>query len=507
MGFSEYAEKPIEFAYEVLGVKYLTTDQKRILESVRDNKTTNVQSCHGSGKSFLASVATLHWVYAVGGLCITSAPTERQVKQILWSEIRRAYGSNRGKLGGKAGELFLTVTEDHRAFGFSSSDKNQNSFQGIHADKLLVILDEACGISPEIDDGAESCIVGSNNRIARIGNPIVDGTPFARSCKRSHIKITAWSHPNVAWAYNLEQDGIHRIKQELRPSLFDSEGRVLDRNNWGADAIASMQTYLDSIGAIEIKGAISVEWIENARQKYQENSAFWESRIEARFPLDGGASIIPRRYFYLARLRYDQEVERLSHTPKKTIATALRHLPPRYGVDVGDGGDAHAIARWQGNVLWSVKPYPTLGDELDTARAVTYLKAQIREHGDGMIGVDNVGVGAGTLAIAKSEGLMASGIRWGNAASDNRFANLKAEQYWLLREEAERGDLMIAPLGEDEEELQEDLANTYYEETVKGQVKIEDKKKTRERLGRSPNCGDAVVYGYHAQSGINPLLV
>lgn len=509
VSFASYAGKPIEFAYEVLGIRYLTNDAKAVLQSVVSNKVTNVQASHGVGKSHLAgAVLILYWVFAMQGLCITTAPTERQVKQILWSEARKCYGLNKRKLGGKSGELFLKVDEDARAFGFTARSTDSNGFQGVHADRLLLIEDEACGISPDIDEGADACLVGSNNRMLRIGNPIADGTPFAQACKKDHIRIPAWNHPNVAWAYRQGADGIHRVKEELRPWLFDADGKVLDREKWGKPAIAAMQSYLDSIGAVEIKGAISVEWIENAREKYHEGSAFWESRVEARFPLDSGQSVIPRRYFLMARIKFDQEVERLAKTPIRTIQKSMQHIPPRYGVDVGDGGDPHAIARWQGSCLWFVKPYATLGDELDTARAVNFLKKEIDEHGNGSIAVDNVGVGAGTLAIAKTEGFFASGIRWGEAANDSkRFTNLKAEQYWTVREEAEKGELMIAPLGDHEEEIMEDWANTYYEETVKGQIRIEDKKKTKERLGRSPNCGDAGIYGYHADSAINPFLV
>jgi hypothetical protein len=183
--------------------------------------------------------------------------------------------------------------------------------------------------------------------------------------------------------------------------------------------------------------------------------------------------------------------------------------PSRYGLDVGDGGDPHALSRWQGSVLWSVKSQATLGDELDSGRAAAMAVKDIKTFGQGAIGVDNVGVGAGALDTLKREGHSARGIKWGLAAKDTEsYANLKAEQFWLLREAAEKGEIAIAPLGEYEDELCEDWANTYYEELPNGRIKIEDKAKTRARLGRSPNCGDAAVYGYHAKSGGNrkPLV-
>lgn len=499
--FSRYEGKPVQFAYEVLGVQYLTPDTIKILESVCNNTITNVQASHGTGKSFCAGFCLiLWWVFAVRGLCITTAPTERQVKQILWSEARKSYGINKHKLGGRSGELFISLNEDARAFGFTARSTDSNGFQGIHKDKLLLIEDEACGISPEIDEGADACLVGSNNRMLRIGNPLADGTPFAKACKRSHIRIPAWTHPNVTWAYQEDADGMHRVKSELKASLFDEQGKVRDRENWGKPALDAMEVYLESIGAIEIKGAISVEWLENARSKYGEGSAFWESRVEARFPLDAGQSVIPRRYFLMARVKFDQlTLPEWQHQ--------LRHKKPRYGLDVGDGGDPHALSRWQGSVLWAARAQPTLGDELDSGRAAGMIAGEIRIHGTGSVAVDNIGVGAGALDNLKRQGISAKGIRWGLAAKDTeRFANLKAEQYWLVREGLEKGELAIAPLGEFEDELMEDWANTYYEETPRGQIKIEDKEKTRQRLGRSTNCGDAGIYGYHAKGSYADLL-
>jgi hypothetical protein len=498
---AKYRDRPVDFAYEVLRIEYITPDIKQLLESVVKNTESNAQAAHGQGKSHaLGAILVPYWVFAMQGLCVTTAPTFRQVRQILWSEVRRAYARNRKQLGGVCGEMFLKLTEEGRAFGFSAKDSH--GLQGLHSDRLLLIEDEACGISQDIDEGAEACIVGSDNRIVRVGNPIAAGTPFEKACRRSHIRIPAWTHPNVAWAYRQDADGIHRIKEELRYCLLDKDGHILDRDKWGEPAHAAMQTYLDSIKAIEIKGAISVEWIENVRDKHGESSAYWESRVEARFPLDAGQSIIPRRYFLMARVKFDNLTT--EEWNKKLISQ-----PSRYGLDVGDGGDPHALSRWQGSVLWSVKSQATLGDERDAHRAAAMVAKESKTFGKGSVAVDNVGVGAGALSILHEEGYPSQGFRWGSAAKDKeRFANLKAEQMWLLREEMEKGEVAIAPLGEYEDELMEDWANTYYEETVSGKIKIEDKKLSRQRLGRSPNCGDAGVLGYHAKSGGNrkPLV-
>ncbi len=126
----------------------------------------------------------------------------------------------------------------------------------------------------------------------------------------------------------------------------------------------------------------------------------------------------------------------------------------------------------------------------------------------GLVAVDRAGVGAGTLASLLEQKLPAVGIHWGSAGSKaGLYQNLKAQQYWELREAFRTGEIAIAPLGDDEEMLMEDLAGTFYDVGSTGRTKIEDKSTTKRRLHRSPNAGDAVVLGFHAKQPIKPFSV
>ncbi|MEO1187206.1 MAG: hypothetical protein AAFX46_22175, partial [Cyanobacteria bacterium J06636_27] len=115
-------------------------------------------------------------------------------------------------------------------------------------------------------------------------------------------------------------------------------------------------------------------------------------------------------------------------------------------------------------------------------------------------------VGAGTLTIILKQKYKAVGVNWGESAKDKEsYANLKAEDFWLLREDMRKGDIAIAPLGEIEDEVMEDLAGIHYEEMSNGKIKIEDKKLTKERLGRSPDAGESVVIGYRRRKSASLL--
>lgn len=474
---SQYKKDPVGFIQDKLGVT-LTPEQIEIAESVCDRRETNVQAAHGVGKTFLAAQLVLWWVLSVGGEAITTAPTARQVETLLWKEIRKVVKSR--QLPGLEA-LNLTdykITEHAKAWGFTANDRNSNAFQGVHAQDLLVVEDEACGISQEIDDGAVSCVTGSENRIVRIGNPITPNNPFQDACARNHIRLPVWTHPNVAWAYERDEDGIHRLKPEVAEAIIDPvTGEILPQSQWPEWCPRDV-----------IPGAISVYYIEETARPRGEGSSFWQSRIEGLFPEDSAQSVIPRSYFIAARQRYDQ-------APKDWDEISDLHSS-RFGLDVGDGGDPHALARWCGPVLYSIAKMPTRGDMLDANRAAGMSSRQMKAYPGSGITIDR-GFGSGVIGILKEQELNAHGVHWGQAARDNKtYLNAKAEDFWLLREALRKGEVAIAPLGDLEDELMDDLAGTYFEETSAGKIKIEKKELTRERLKRSPDCGDATVFGF-----------
>ena len=74
-----------------------------------------------------------------------------------------------------------------------------------------------------------------------------------------------------------------------------------------------------------------------------------------------------------------------------------------------------------------------------------------------------------------------------------KFANKRAEAWWKFREALDPDQLGGSPIElPPDSELRADLAAPTFEMTARG-ILVEDKKKIRERLGRSPGKGDAVV--------------
>jgi hypothetical protein len=452
---------PVEFFREALGVE-LTSDQREIVESVLTKPVTLVPSSHGQGKTWVAAMVLLWGVFCWRGLVISTAPTARQMKELLWRYVRQAWDENRSRLGGERGQTFLRLDEIAQAYGFSSRDTSDTNFQGIHADRLLIIADEACGISPDVWTGMVSCLTDlDNNRLLAIGNPTRTQTPFADACGKNPdavIRLAAWQHPNVAPYYRLESDGVHR----LQPGLSDDPKELARLPR-------------------AIPGAITPAWIEARRSEWGENSPRWQSRIEAVFPVDSEHSVIPIQLLRAARARFQ----------------SIPFKPARYGLDVGDGGDDSAMSEWRGLVLARVGVLPGQGDWEDVLRAAQWLRGLIEK--GSTVAVDRSGVGAGALGDLRRNGVAAAPFDWGGAAKDpTQYANAKAEQFWSLRIALEKGEVAIAPLGPLEDRAFEELSSIYWRLTPNDKIQIEPKEQTIKRLGRSPDLADAIVGGFCA---------
>jgi hypothetical protein len=134
----------VEFAEEVLCVTTLTPDQKDILRLLHvPPYRVLVPSAHDTGKTFVSAVAALYWHYSFDpGLVLTTAPTERDVVDLLWAEVRtlcQRAGLHPPFIGPRAPEIFHH--QDHYAKGYVS--RLGQGFQGRHRPRMLFIKDEA----------------------------------------------------------------------------------------------------------------------------------------------------------------------------------------------------------------------------------------------------------------------------------------------------------------------------------------------------------------------------
>lgn len=450
---ARYAREPSVWAQDRLG-EHFWSKQVEIAESVRDNRLTAVQSCHGTGKSFTVSRLTAWWlsIHPPGeARVVTTAPTGDQVKAILWSEINGAFAKAQARGNpfiGRVNETEWKLDKRLLAFGRKPSDYNPHAFQGIHAKYVLVILDEACGINKQFWTAANAIATGEHCRIVAVGNPDDPGSYFARACASGRwnvIRISAFDSPNFT---------DESVPAELGEALVS-------------------QAYVDDMKA-----------------EYGEESPTYISKVLGEFPTDSEDGVVR-----LSKVRACCRERETSWRPEQTI-------PVELGIDLGAGGDETAIRERRGVVVgreWKFR-------EKDPVKTVARIVEAIRESGAATVKVDVIGIGwgvVGSLREKRQQGLHDArvvGVNVSEASSEpGRFKNLRSQVWWEIGRKLSE-DLVwdLSGLEEaDRERLVSQLTAPKYSVDSAGRTVVEPKAETKKRIGRSPDNADALLLAFY----------
>ena len=237
----------MRFASDTLGVR-LWSKQEEVLRAVERERRVAVKSGNGLGKDFTAAVAVLWYVHAHDpAVVLSTAPTFRQVRHVLWRQIHRLYRSASETLGGTMLDTRWEVAEDRYAMGLSASDADQ--FQGFHCENMFVVVDEAEGVAEPIYEAVEAVMTSARPTLLLIGNPTTTSGGFHRAFHRERgiyetITMSALESPNVA------------------------EGRIV------------------------VPGLTTAQWVEERRQMWGEGSEMFRARVMGEFPDRGEDNLI-----------------------------------------------------------------------------------------------------------------------------------------------------------------------------------------------------------------------
>ncbi|OPY64093.1 MAG: hypothetical protein A4E56_00147 [Pelotomaculum sp. PtaU1.Bin065] len=424
--------------------------QWEILRSVWLNQKTAVRSCHGIGKSASAARIGITFLSAYpGSVVITTAPTGRQVKMILWQEWRKAVNGSKHKLGGKLLQVSHTYDDGWYAFGFATDVPD--NFQGLHANRILIIVDEAAGIEPKIADAVDSLMTSENSRLLTIGNPTDPTGWFAGLFKDPDVKkihVSAFDSPNFT-AFGITEEDI-------------AEG-----------------TWQEKItGPLPFPALVTPEWVAGRYKKWGPTSPAYVARVKGDFPEVGDNVIIPLTWIELAMERWKEMEE---------------GEPRELGCDIARfGGDENVIAYRAGRKVTELDGWRKQ-DLMETAGRI---KAGIEKHGATLAKIDTIGYGAGVYDRLNELGESVDEVEVGRSAIDKEhYADLGSELWFNVRD-------ALDPKGEDpiglppDDELLGQLADRRYTYTSRGQIKIEPKEDMKKRGLNSPDRGDAVALAF-----------
>ena len=432
------ALNPVEFAQEVLGVE-LWAKQKEVLAALPENRRVAVKSGNGLGKGFSAAVAVLWFLHSHDpAIVLSTAPTFRQVRHILWRQIHSLHRRAPDILKGKLLDTRWELSDDRYAMGLSADTADQ--FQGFHSPNMLIVVDEAEGVSDGIYEAIEAVMTSAEPRLLLIGNPTTASGVFRRAFYQERniyhcITISALDSPNV------------------------QSGRVV------------------------IPGLTTARWVEERRQIWGADNPLYRARVLGEFPDQAEDTLIRLSDVEAAVLRQDQD-ERVSGLGLEgEVAVA---------VDVARFGSDHSvILRRRGQRVEEIRTF----NGMDTMELAGWVAAAIREFQPTQTCIDEVGVGAGVVDRLREQGYGVRGINVAHAARQKEvFANLRAEGYWRLRELFASGQISIPS----DQQLMGELAALRYSYDSQGRILMESKEAMRQRGIPSPDKADALMLSFIA---------
>jgi len=435
---------PVGWCRRALGIDPWSK-QCEALQMLRDNDRVAIRSGHAVGKSFISAAMALWYSEChVPSYVITTSSSWTNVEKTTWPEMSKMRRYAPYDIGG---EMLLTEYRRGIQWGiFSVSPKDPENFSGFRTPGgVLVIIDEASDLEPDIMEAILGLTMSGHSKILMIGNPLRPSGPF--------------------------YDAFHN-------------------STWATMAISSYDSPNVMSGREVIPGLCTAERIEERAIEWGRNSPTFKARVLGEFP-DGSDNMLIKLSWVEQAMRreYQAEIDRNSLC---------------MGVDVArEGGDRivflirdkYAVRYMEIHQHESLMV--TAGRTIDIARKHNVQPERVF--------IDDVGMGGGPTDRLRELDFAVTPINFGHKAQDAvRFSNVRAECYWRLREwlDPTQGGTPGA-IPAEHKALAHECAMPLTDFTSKGQIKLEPKDDIKKRLGRSPDLADALALTFSGRGGVS----
>ena len=439
--FNKGQQDPAFFVENVIGMTTLWEKQKEIMYSVRDHSRTCVRSSNGVGKTF-TTANTVTWFLTThpNSIVVSTAPTSRQVKELLWQEINSIHANSKYPLGGRCLNVSWTLGAKWFAIGMSTDDPNR--FQGFHADHILGVIDEAAGVEAPIWEGMDAILTSQGARLLVIGNPTEPSGRFYDAFSSplyNKMHISAFDTPN-----------------------FTENGIVLDDLKTGA--------WEKKFKTMVYPALITPKWASERLQEWGEDSPAFQSRVMGNFPTIGDDTMIPLGWIMRATERPVEDEGRCF-----------------MAVDVARfGADESVIGTRRGNSFTKKEVH----HNTDVHTLSKLVARAADEEKPEFIKVDVVGIGSGVADNLRAWGYKAIDyVSQERAWSPEKFVNKRTESWYLLRERFRKNTINI----ENDDVLIGQLSSPKYVFDNAGRYKLEAKEDMKKRGLESPDRADVLA--------------
>jgi hypothetical protein len=468
-----------KFIRDACGVR-LDKEQQAILTSVQNNPMTAVASGTARGKDFVAACSALCFFYLtpkfdeLGRMVentkvAMTAPTGRQVHNIMTPEIRRLYRKFPLFPGRLVADDIRTDYDEWFLTGFKAGDDATEAWSGFHASNTMFVITEASGISEKTFDAIEGNLQG-NSRMLIVFNPNVPTGYAARAMKSSRF--------NKFRLNSLNAENVVK-KENVISGQVDYE--------WVKDKVETWTTIIRKEEFDSVEG--DFEWEGGF---YRPNDLF-RIKVLGMFPKVGEDVLIP--YEWISKAQENWRIHN-EENPKYYDNKIL-------GVDVaGMGRDSSVLCHRIGRYVNHFDTHQSKGqadhmhiaglvaNELNDKRTVAFI--------------DTIGEGAGVYSRLIELGYSnAHSCKFSQGATGltdvtgvYSFINMRAYLFWAVRDWLNPKNNTGACLPPDDDLMQE-ATEIKWQFTSMGSIQIEAKEDIKKRLKRSTDKFDALANTFY----------
>jgi len=461
------------FAEEALGV-YLDDAQKAILQSIQKNPRTVCKSGHARGKDFIASVAAVCFLYLYDpSKVICTAPTGRQVTNIMLAEIKTRILEAKVPLGGEllADGVRFPNNPNHFLMGFKAGDEVTEAWTGFHSPNIMVIATEASGLRQQTFDNMEGLLTGHSRLFLALNPNRTQGEAYNAFKSPLYEKFT--------------------LSCMDAPNVLARKTHIPGQVGWDwVDTLIKKQGWVQQIPKSEmVLGEGDFEW----EGKYYRPGDLFRIKVLGMWPREAEGQLIPLDWVEQAFIRWDEW--------KLVDGKVPEDEKLLLGVDVaGTGADMTVLCFRYGTIVTEFKIYAQ-ADHMSTAGRVKQI---LDAHPDSSAYIDTIGEGAGIHSRLVEQHAMTYSVKFSGSAKklkdvtgEREFLNLRAFCWWSLRDSLDPnlGGKLALPRSET---LAEDLTSPLWSINSTGKIVLEKKDDIIARLGRSPDYGDALANTFFA---------
>ena len=483
-----------KFVREALDVR-LDREQQDILSSVQFNPRTSVASGTARGKDFVAACAAVSFLYLTprwnsrhqlveNTKVALTAPTDRQVRNIMMPEVSRLY--NRAKQRGIILPGRLTTqdirTDNDEWFltGFKADEHNHEAWSGFHAVHTMFVITEATGIGDDTFAAIEGNLQG-DSRILLVFNPNTPVGYAARSQRGdrwSKFRLNSLTAPNVLQ---------HRL---VIPGQVDYD--------WVKD---KLEQWCMPIRKDEMSAELDDFEFEGVCYRPED---LFRKKVLGKFPKVSDDVLIPQQWVEAAQERW------VINSGREPVSQEPRML----GVDVaGMGRDSTCFCERIGRFVLPFQARNS-GGVADHMQVAGQIVARRKFHPKMIASIDTIGEGAGVYSrcVEQDDPRFIISCKYSEAAKRNerdlsditgqyRFVNMRAYLHWCVRDwlNPKNG---FEPMLPPDDGFLEEATEIRWLFRSDGRIIIEPKEDIKERLGRSPDKFDALANTFYP---IRPL--